>query len=523
MSSNDPRHDPELVPAPNRMPVWVLPAAKALMIAFDSVIAFGALALSFKLRVGGPILSDGPFAWSQVFAPYAGIAIAAIPIRLGFLAYYGAYRLKGPFSSVGEFLRITRAVLLGSLAIVTFTFLFRGGFEYREFSYSRGVFLLDLILSLLCFTLFHWVLRSIQRRVRRRDINLIPSLIVGTNREALQTIRVLSRKKDLGYRIVGVVETGRDGGGKSPEDFEESAGIPGLRVVGHLRDLNVLCRTLAIQEVIITDPGIPRETLFEILMQTDRSEKVEYKLAPSLLNYLPQKASVEQIGVLPMITLFREPLSDAERFLKRTVDLAICVSLLIVLAPVLVIAAALIKLGSPGPVMFKQERVGMDGRRFLFFKFRTMFADADENLHREAYKKNISGMANGTESNGTGSIYGKVENDPRITPIGRFLRRMSIDELPQLLNVLKGDMSIVGPRPPIPYEVEEYHGWHRERLDMKPGVTGLWQVSGRNRLSFEEMVRIDLYYIENWSFWLDIKIVMLTVPAILRGEGERDA
>lgn len=502
--------------------MWVLPAAKALMIGFDSAIAFGALALAFKLRVGGPILSDGLFAWSREFAPYAGIAIAAIPIRLGFLAYYGAYRLKGPFSAIGEFLRITRAVLLGSLAIITFTFLFRGGFEYREFSYSRGVFLLDLLISLFCFTLFHWMLRSVQRIVRRRDINLIPTLIVGTNREAVQTVRVLSRKKDLGYRVVGVVETGKDGDAGNRDELEADLENIGLRIVGHLKDLNSICRTLAIQEVIITDSGIPRETLFEILMRTDRSERVEYKLAPSLLNYLPQKASVEQIGVLPMITLFREPLSDAERFLKRTADLALCVSLLIALAPLLVIAAVLIKLGSPGPVLFKQERVGMDGRRFLFFKFRTMFEDADENLHREAYRRNISGESRASHSNGRDRIYGKVENDPRITPIGRFLRRTSIDELPQLLNVLKGDMSIVGPRPPIPYEVEEYHGWHRERLDMKPGVTGLWQVSGRNRLSFEEMVRIDLYYIENWSFWLDIKIVMLTIPAILRGEGERD-
>lgn len=164
----------------------------------------------------------------------------------------------------------------------------------------------------------------------------------------------------------------------------------------------------------------------------------------------------------------------------------------------------------------------MDGRKFLCYKFRTMQADADDSVHREAYRKNIEG--NNLEANAGDSdkpVFGKVKNDPRITKIGKILRRSSFDELPQLLNVLIGDMSIVGPRPPIPYEVEEYELRHRKRLDMKPGITGLWQVSGRNRLTFEEMVGIDMFYIENWSLWLDLKIILLTLPAIVRGDGAK--
>ena len=163
----------------------------------------------------------------------------------------------------------------------------------------------------------------------------------------------------------------------------------------------------------------------------------------------------------------------------------------------------------------------MDGRIFLCLKFRTMEAGADESIHREVYSKNIEGVVEANAGDEERPVFGKVKNDPRVTRVGKWLRRSSIDELPQLFNVLRGDMSIVGPRPPIPYEVEEYDVWHRKRLDMKPGITGLWQVSGRNRLSFEEMVRIDLFYIENWSLWLDLKILLMTLPAIFRGDGER--
>jgi lipopolysaccharide/colanic/teichoic acid biosynthesis glycosyltransferase len=161
----------------------------------------------------------------------------------------------------------------------------------------------------------------------------------------------------------------------------------------------------------------------------------------------------------------------------------------------------------------------MDGRIFLCLKFRTMRADADESVHRDTYRKNIAGVDEANAGNDDKPVFGKVPNDGRITKAGRWLRRSSLDELPQLINVLRGEMSVVGPRPPIPYEVHEYDIWQRRRLDMKPGITGLWQVSGRNRLTFDEMVRIDLFYIENWSVLLDLKIILLTLPAVWRDDG----
>jgi lipopolysaccharide/colanic/teichoic acid biosynthesis glycosyltransferase len=160
----------------------------------------------------------------------------------------------------------------------------------------------------------------------------------------------------------------------------------------------------------------------------------------------------------------------------------------------------------------------MDGRLFLFIKFRSMRTDSDDTIHREYQEKLIAGRTAETNLGNDAKPVFKLANDPRITRVGSVLRRLSLDELPQLLNVLRGDMSVVGPRPPIPYEVENYELWHRKRLDMKPGITGLWQVSGRNRLSFDEMVRLDLFYIENWSIWLDAKIILKTLPVMLKGE-----
>jgi lipopolysaccharide/colanic/teichoic acid biosynthesis glycosyltransferase len=219
-----------------------------------------------------------------------------------------------------------------------------------------------------------------------------------------------------------------------------------------------------------------------------------------------------------MIRLFREPLSNGLRLVKRSFDLIISAAAIGLLFPFWLLIAILIKLDSKGPIFYTQERVGMDGRLFLLYKFRTMQAGADPDLHREYQQAFIAGRAEANLGDVNRPTY-KLLADPRITRIGKTLRRMSLDEVPQLLNVLMGDMSLVGPRPPIPYEVEAYELWHRKRLDMKPGLTGLWQVSGRNRLPFEEMVRLDLFYIENWSLLLDVKIILRTGFVMLGGEG----
>ena len=503
-----------LARAERRAPEWVLPLIKFSLFLLDCVVAVASFCLAFYWREGSPILSPTAWAWSKAFMPYGGVLFFVVPIRLGMLFYERIYRILGAFSYIDQTVRIFKATAVGSLLIIAFTFIFRGGFAFRDFSYSRGVFILDFALALLFYGVLHLGFRYLQVLARKRQLNLIPTLIVGDGAEAEQTINELQARPDLGYRVVGIVKN--DSG-----EFHISDSKFQIPIVGVFSELPELVRDIRIQEVIITDANIPSDFLFEAMMKIGRKQKVEFRLAPSLFNVLPQKTSVEQLGVLPMVRLFREPLSDAERFLKRASDIVIAAIALLILSPVWLIISLLVKFDSRGAILFKQERVGMDGRIFLCYKFRTMKADADENIHREAYRKNIEGAHEANAGNEEKPVFGKVKNDPRITKIGSVLRRTSLDELPQFLNVLRGEMSIVGARPPIPYEVAEYDLKHRRRLDMKPGITGLWQVSGRNRLTFEEMVRIDLYYIENWSLWLDLKIILLTLPAVLRGDGAR--
>ncbi len=199
---------------------------------------------------------------------------------------------------------------------------------------------------------------------------------------------------------------------------------------------------------------------------------------------------------------------------KRAIDLFVSLSVLVFGMPFYLLMAAMIKLTSEGPVLFVQERIGKDGQPFQFYKFRTMVVNNDDATHRDFAKSFISGKGMDEE---TGTF--KMAADPRVTPIGRFLRRTSLDELPQLINVLRGEMSIVGPRPPLSYELDHYKEWHKGRLAATPGLTGLWQVSGRSTVPFDEMVMLDLYYIENWSLSLDIKIMLRTIPVMFFGIG----
>ena len=206
--------------------------------------------------------------------------------------------------------------------------------------------------------------------------------------------------------------------------------------------------------------------------------------------------------------------------LKRALDVLGSFIAIFMALPLFLLIAAAVKLSSPGPILFKQERVGQFGKRFMFLKFRSMYVDNDPTVHREFVEQLIDGRkGNACPRNKEERIY-KITRDPRVTPVGRWLRKLSLDELPQFINVLKGEMSLVGPRPPVPYECEHYDIWHRRRVtDAKPGITGLWQVEGRSALPFDEAVRLDIKYIREWSLWLDIKIILKTPAAVLMCKG----
>ncbi len=440
------------VRVPGRVPWWMMPSVKATLIVTDITIAISSFVAAFALRDGSTILlriSGGSYSWSQGFAPYATLLPFVILIRPLTLSYYDLYRLRGEFSFLDDGIRVFKATAIASLLITAAAFLYRGGFQYRAFSYARSIFVLDFILAFVSTETARLIMRRAQTLLRDHGINLIPTLVVGRGAEASLCINEMRERPSLGYRVIGFVESGSVDG-KGLETYE---GVP---VISDLRGL--------------------------------------------------------------LIRLFREPLSNSARVLKRISDLVIAAATMALFFPLWLVIAALIKLDSKGPILYTQERVGMDGRIFLVYKFRTMHVGVDHKPHWDYQQKFIAGRAEANLGDIERPAY-KLQNDPRITRIGRVLRRLSLDEIPQLLNVLLGDMSIVGPRPPIPYEVEAYELWHRKRLDMKPGLTGLWQVSGRNRLPFEEMVKLDLFYIENWSLLLDLKIILRTTLAVFHGDG----
>lgn len=505
---------PSAVRVAGRAPRWVIPTVKVVMIVADVVIAVTAFAGAFYLRESRQLwqfTADGSFSWSSRFAPYAVLLPFVVITRLLLFRYYDLYRLRGEFSFVEDAIRLFKSTAIGSLLIVAAAFLYRGGFQYRAFSYARSVFLLDFVLALVGIVLVRLLVRSAQTIVRSRGINLIPTLVVGRGPEAALCINEMRERPALGYRVIGVVEN----------DLHKVTGasqFEGVPVVGTLKELPEAIRDAGANEVIIADPHVDGDALFEVMMRCGRRRGIEFRIAPNLFNCLPRKTEIDQIGALPMIRLFREPLSSSSRLLKRTSDVVIAALALVLAAPLWLLIALLIKLDSRGPVFYLQERVGMDGRIFLCYKFRTMHPGADSKIHRDYQRQFIAGRAEANLGDGEQPVY-KFQSDARITRVGRWLRRASLDEIPQLFNVLRGEMSVVGPRPPIPYEVEDYELWHRKRLDMKPGLTGLWQVSGRNRIPFEEMVKLDLFYIENWSLLLDLKIIMRTALVIIRGDG----
>ncbi|NIM97350.1 MAG: exopolysaccharide biosynthesis polyprenyl glycosylphosphotransferase [candidate division Zixibacteria bacterium] len=267
-------------------------------------------------------------------------------------------------------------------------------------------------------------------------------------------------------------------------------------------------------------PSVEKVSLSEFIRVSTFGPDLFHEGGPTLNRDNEDENNSFKDSALYADVLDRNLLSLLKRLAKRILDIVASILGIIITSPLMFLIAVLIKLISPGPVLFRQQRVGFMGRRFTFLKFRSMIVNADQTVHKNYVTELIIGqygkINHGTKAN---PLY-KMNDDPRITPIGRFLRKSSLDELPQLFNILKGEMSLVGPRPPIPYEVEQYKLWHSGRvLEVKPGLTGLWQISGRSRTSFDDMVRLDLHYADNCSLWLDIKIILKTFRAIFSTEG----
>jgi len=408
---------------------------------------------------------------------------------------YDSYHSHRTIPLTREGLNTFRVVGFGIVLLATLAYLI----PLRQL--SRSWFILFAILSAVLLTAEKIMLRVIARWVRSKGLNYRTILIVGTGRRATDIARMVAEHKYWGYKILGFVSDGH----------RLSNGWARYRIFGTVPDLKRILETSEITEPIDEIVfAVTRKKLDEMKQIFLMCEElgIRTRVAMNIFQNRVARLEIEELEGVPFLTFTTTPSNETHLAMKRALDVAVSAVVLTLAAPVILVAALLIKLSSPGSILFKQRRIGLNGRMFTLYKFRTMIEDAHARRDEVAHLNEMNGPAF------------KAKDDPRVTPVGRWLRRFSLDEIPQLWNVLKGDMSLVGPRPPIPEEVASYHRWHRRRLSMKPGLTCLWQISGRNDIAdFDRWMKLDLQYIDNWSPSLDLKILLRTIPAVLSGKG----
>jgi exopolysaccharide biosynthesis polyprenyl glycosylphosphotransferase len=437
---------------------------------------------------------------------YYAIYIGLLPILLviwgSLLSYFGMYKFSGIVRISDALLIVFKTTLVGFVLFGSYIFILRMQEDVSRlfigftFIVAGSLISCEKILLVMAF-----------KAINKRDtsfksalIVLTRILIVGTNKRAKQFITLIKKYPDWGIKVAGIVDITP---GKKGEKIE------GHEIIGSLEDVPDIINNDVIDEVVFIVPRSWLNKIEEVMLYCE-SAGLRVNIAVNLFDLRFSKARQTDLFGFPFLSFESGSLKFGQLLVKRMFDFAVALIGLLVLAPLFLVVIILIKSTSEGPVFFKQLRCGLYGRKFEFYKFRTMVANAESRL-KDLLKYN--------EMNGP--VF-KMKHDPRITSVGRWLRKFSIDELPQLWNVVKGDMSLVGPRPPLPYEVDNYDIRQRRRLSMRPGITCLWQVSGRSEISdFSEWMKLDLEYIDNWSLLHDLKILFKTIPVVLFGTGAK--
>lgn len=460
---------------------------KRLLIATDIVLAFIALLLSryFRNTFYPGVEPLASFLWlSPLFC-------AVWSIFLYHFGMYASFRTRG----VTEVFIITfKSAVVSFISFGSLIFLFKVHYA------SRSLILLGFFLTAFLLFITKVAMVFFFRYARFKGYNYRNILIVGTGKRAQYFMDLVRRHAEWGLHILGLVD---DDASKVGQE------IDGSKVIGCLSDIPDIVHSNVVDEIVFV---VPRAWLGKIeeVMHFCESEGIKISVAVNLFELKFTKAKQTDLHGLPLLTFESAPDRLWHLLLKRLFDIIISGVGLVIFAPLLALIAVLVKITSKGPVFFRQKRCGFNGRIFVLYKFRTMVVDAEERLKDLLAHNEMKGPTF------------KMTNDPRLTPIGKLLRKTSLDELPQLWNVFRGEMSLVGPRPPIPKEVEQYLPWQRRRLTMRPGITCLWQVKGRNKIvDFNEWMKLDLEYIDNWSLGLDTKILLKTVPVVAFGVGAK--
>ena len=384
-----------------------------------------------------------------------------------------------------------RQCALGVVSLVVFEFALR-------LDLRRSFLTLFAVCSWTLLCLFRLNAGSLVGLIRREFGTPHFVLVVGTGERARALAESLEQSEQYGVRLVGFVAD-------EPSGFEK-IDLRRSYTVRPIADLPAMLRSHPIGEVIFAVDSSRLQELEEIFLYCDE-EGVRTRVAVDFFPHIHSDVYLDRLGKAPLLTFSAAPHDEIRLLLKRSIDVVLAAAALCLLAPVIVAVAALIRVTSRGPVIFRQTRCGLNGRRFEFYKFRSMCDNAEQ------LKPALEHL------NTKGDTVFKIPDDPRLTAVGRWLRKFSIDEWPQLWNVLKGDMSLVGPRPAVPEEVEKYKQWQRRRLRMRPGLTSLWAIAGRDGIDFETWMKLDMQYIDNWSLALDWKIMLRTIPRVLTGKG----
>lgn len=428
------------------------------------------------------------------FSSFRFLGIGVVVGLLLIFALRGLYSLRLTGNWFRQAWTIVSSTTLGMAFLITYYFVF----EPPSNSRLLVPFVWAAAIVVLCVG--RLIVSTVMGMLYRRGFGETRLLVVGSGRLGKLMMQHIAASPSLGYSIVGFLDDMKEE--EEPGDFGR------FKMLGTLEDLGMVIRSMQIDEVIIALPSNLHEQSIRSVRLCERLG-TSFKLVPDLYEYelSLSRINMDAIEGIPLIGIKQESLNTVQQLVTRAVDVCLSVIGLALGLPFWVCFALAIKLTSPGVVIYRQTRIGWNGRPFKVFKFRTMYKDAEQRLDDLLYRNEAQGP-----------LF-KIKDDPRITPVGKFLRRTSFDEIPQLLNVIKGEMSLVGPRPPLPQEVATYAEWQKARLSIKPGMTGLWQVRGRSDISFDEGVLMDLYYIENWSLRLYFMILLRTIPAVLFSRG----
>lgn len=457
----------------------------------DAALIWAASVLAWYLRYEVQLFRTVETGFLSPLADYYGLFAGLTLIFLLVLAANGGYTARRGSSLVTEIVRVTNAALISIVIIAAITF------GLRPFAFSRLLFLYAGLLIVFLLSSSRAIRRQIEARLRQLGIGVERVLIIGAGEIGRAVMRTMVARPDLGYSVIGFVDD---------DPVRGKTDIGRFRALGGLDGVESLIKNEKLDELIITLPWAYHRKIAALVTVCDRLG-VRPRVVPELFQFSLNRVDVDDLGGIPLIGVKEHNLPGSARVVKRGLDVGLTLIAFFFLWPIFVIIALAIRLDSPGPILFSQTRIGQTGKPFKVYKFRSMYQNAEEHLPV------LNGM-----NEATGPLF-KIKDDPRRTRVGRLIRKLSLDEFAQLINVLKGEMSWVGPRPGLPSEVEKYEPWHRQRLDVPQGITGLPQVSGRSDLSFDEACLLDIYYIENWSLSLDLTILLRTIPQVLSGKG----